>query len=110
MSLRLRLLLAVGAVALTALVIADVVTYEELRSFLYGRIDQSLELSHMSIERALGSGPGGPVQSPSRRRVGTSRAGRAGRARRRPRARHPRRRRPGRPPDNRRQERPPATA
>ncbi len=60
MSLRVRLLLAVGAVALTALVIADVVTYAELRSFLYGRLDQSLEQSHMSIERAVGSGPLGP--------------------------------------------------
>jgi two-component system OmpR family sensor kinase len=56
-SLRLRLLLAVGAVALTALAIADVVTYRELRSFLYGRIDQSLERSHRSIEVALKSGP-----------------------------------------------------
>ncbi len=59
MSLRLRLLLAVGVVALTALVIADVVTYQELRSFLYNRIDQSLEQSHMPIEIALGSKPGG---------------------------------------------------
>lgn len=59
MSLRLRLLLAVGAVALTALAIADVVTYHELRSFLYSRIDQSLEQSHMPIEAALGSTPRG---------------------------------------------------
>jgi two-component system OmpR family sensor kinase len=52
-------------VALTALAIADVVTYEELRSFLYGRIDQSLEQSHMSIERAVGGGPrGGPTTEP----------------------------------------------
>ncbi len=55
MSLRLRLLLAVGAVALTALAIADVVTYQELRSFLYNRIDQSMEQSHIAIEGALGS-------------------------------------------------------
>ena len=39
---------------------ADVVTYPELRSFLYSRIDQSLEQSHMAIEAALGSG-GGPL-------------------------------------------------
>ena len=76
MSLRLRLLLAVGAVALTALAIADVVTYQELRSFLYSRIDQSLEQSHMPIEAALGSGsarwlPGGLVPVA---RVGDSRA------------------------------------
>jgi two-component system OmpR family sensor kinase len=54
-SLRLRLLLAVGAVALTALAIADVVTYQELRSFLYNRIDQSLQQSHIAMEGALGS-------------------------------------------------------
>ncbi len=57
MSLRFRLLLAVGVVALAALAIADVVTYQELRSFLYNRIDQSLEQSHMPIELALGSTP-----------------------------------------------------
>ncbi len=61
MSLRLRLLLAVGAVALTALAIADVVTYQELRSFLYSRIDQSLEQSHLAIEGALGSGGSGAL-------------------------------------------------
>jgi len=53
------LLLAVGVVALAALAIADVVTYHELRSFLYDQIDQSLEQSHMPIEGALGSGPRG---------------------------------------------------
>jgi two-component system OmpR family sensor kinase len=53
------LLLAVGAVALVALAIADVVTYQELRSFLYSRIDASLEQSHQPIEAALGSEPGG---------------------------------------------------
>jgi two-component system OmpR family sensor kinase len=41
-SLRLRLLLAVGAVALVALVAADLVTYTQLRSFLYNRVDQDL--------------------------------------------------------------------
>ena len=54
MSLRLRLLLAVGAVALTALAIADVVTYRELRSFLYGRIDHdSLGRSCYSVATEL---------------------------------------------------------
>ena len=43
MSLRVRLLLAVGAVAIVALVVADVVTYAQLRSFLFSRVDQSLE-------------------------------------------------------------------
>jgi len=54
-SLRFRLLLAVGVVALTALAIADIVTYQELRSFLFNRIDQSLEQSHIALEGALGS-------------------------------------------------------
>jgi two-component system OmpR family sensor kinase len=42
MSLRIRLLLAVGAVALIALLVADVATYSALRSFLFTQIDQSL--------------------------------------------------------------------
>jgi two-component system OmpR family sensor kinase len=42
MSLRIRLLLAVGAVALIALLAADVATYSALRSFLFTQIDQSL--------------------------------------------------------------------
>ncbi len=60
MSLRTRLLLVLGAVALVALVVADVVTYQELRSFLYGQIDQSLEASHIPIEAALSGGARGP--------------------------------------------------
>lgn len=65
LSLRTRLLLAVGAVSLVALVVADTVTYQELRSFLYQGVDQSLEAAHMPFERALGSpGPGpGTAQS-----------------------------------------------
>ena len=69
MSLRLRLLLAVGAVALTALAIADVVTYQELRSFLYSRIDQSLEQSHIGHRR----GPRQPGPPRSHRAAGRSR-------------------------------------
>ncbi len=62
MSLRARLLLAVGVVALLALLAADVATYSSLRSFLLGRIDQELQAAHQPIEAALdGSGPqGGP--------------------------------------------------
>jgi two-component system OmpR family sensor kinase len=57
MSLRARLLAAAGLVALIALVIADVATYQELRSFLYQRIDQSL----LAVEHALRvPPPGGP--------------------------------------------------
>jgi two-component system OmpR family sensor kinase len=56
MSLRVRLLVAVGAVALVALAVADVATYSSLRSFLYQRVDQSLDSAHRAIERP---GPGG---------------------------------------------------
>ena len=76
MSLRTRLLIAIGVIALVALIIADVATYKSLQSFLYQQVDQQLESSHMSIEAALnngkplqcspggvdapGGGPGGP--------------------------------------------------
>jgi two-component system OmpR family sensor kinase len=60
MSLRGRLLLAAGAVALVALIAADVATYSALRSFLVHRIDQSLDAAHVAIERAV-RGHRGPV-------------------------------------------------
>jgi signal transduction histidine kinase len=41
-SLRLRLLLAVGAIAIVALVVADIATYSALRSSLYNQVDQEL--------------------------------------------------------------------
>ena len=53
MSLRARLLLAVGAVAVLALAAADVATYSSLRSFLYHRVDQSLASTEAPIEQAL---------------------------------------------------------
>src|SRR5271166_437500 len=56
MSLRLRLLLATGAASLLALVAMDIVTYTSLRGYLYGQIDQQLELAHPPIESALNSG------------------------------------------------------
>jgi two-component system, OmpR family, sensor kinase len=45
MSLRTRLLIAIGIIALVALIIADVVTYSSLESFLYQRVDQQLAQS-----------------------------------------------------------------
>ncbi len=45
MSLRSRLLIAVGIIALVALAIADVATYKSLESFLYQRVDQQLQQS-----------------------------------------------------------------
>jgi two-component system OmpR family sensor kinase len=41
-SLRLRLLLAVGAIAIVALVVADFATYSALRTSLYNQVDQQL--------------------------------------------------------------------
>jgi two-component system OmpR family sensor kinase len=49
-------LLAVGAIALVALVAADFATYSSLHSFLDDRLDQSLDAVHTSIED---TGPGG---------------------------------------------------
>lgn len=42
MSLRLRLLIAVGAIAVIALVVADFATYSALRTTLYNQVDQQL--------------------------------------------------------------------
>ncbi len=50
MSLRLRLLLAIGAVATLALGAADVATYSALRSFLYKRVDASLDTAQIAVE------------------------------------------------------------
>jgi len=51
-SLRTRLLLAVGAVALLALALADVTVYTSLKSYLYNQVDSTLQLSHISVEEA----------------------------------------------------------
>ena len=59
MSLRGRLLLAVGAAALLALVVADVATYSALRSFLFQRVDQTLESAHRILEQGVGVEGGG---------------------------------------------------
>ncbi len=56
MSLRLRLLLATGAASLLALLAVDLVTYTSLRGYLFGQLDQQLELTHPAIEGALNSG------------------------------------------------------
>jgi two-component system OmpR family sensor kinase len=56
MSLRSRLLIAIGVIALVALLIADVATYKSLQSFLYQQVDQQLEGTHAHIETALNNG------------------------------------------------------
>jgi signal transduction histidine kinase len=50
-SLRLRLLLAVGAIAIVALVVADVVTYSALSSSLYTQKDQALLQNPLRVSR-----------------------------------------------------------
>jgi two-component system OmpR family sensor kinase len=55
-SLRLRLLLAVGAIAVVALVVADFATYSALRSSLYKQMDQSLSQSSLRLSRFLTEG------------------------------------------------------
>jgi two-component system OmpR family sensor kinase len=55
-SLRLRLLLAVGAIALVALVLADFATYSALRSSLYKQADQNLSQNPLRLEHFLTSG------------------------------------------------------
>ena len=51
MSLRLRLLLAVGAIALVALVVADFTTYSALRTSLYNQVDQQLAQNRSHLFR-----------------------------------------------------------
>ncbi|HEV3369328.1 MAG TPA: HAMP domain-containing sensor histidine kinase [Acidimicrobiales bacterium] len=53
MSLRLRLLLAVGAIAVVALVVADFATYSALRSSLYKQDDQTLAQNPLQVDRFL---------------------------------------------------------
>jgi two-component system OmpR family sensor kinase len=64
MSLRGRLLLAVGAVALIALLTADVATYSSLKNFLYDRVDQSLQSAQQPLNQEIagdhGPRPGSP--------------------------------------------------
>ena len=57
MSLRLRLLVAVGLIAVVALVVADVATYHALRSSLYQQVDQELaqHQAHFNLDQLTGS-------------------------------------------------------
>ena len=70
MSLRTRLLIALGFVAIVALVAADFATYSSLRSFLLDRVDETLAASHEPAQQVVdpdsgpapglgGGGPGG---------------------------------------------------
>jgi two-component system, OmpR family, sensor kinase len=59
-SLRTRLLLVLGVVAIVALVIADIATYSELRSFLVGQVDQSLQQEARPLAQGMQSSNGPP--------------------------------------------------
>jgi two-component system, OmpR family, sensor kinase len=52
-SLRLRLLVAVGAIAVIALVLADFATYSALRSSLYKQVDQTLAQGSLRVNAFL---------------------------------------------------------
>jgi len=56
MSLRARLVVAIGIITIVTLAVADVVTYSALQSFLYQRIDQQLDQSHVGIEAWINGG------------------------------------------------------
>ncbi len=56
MTLRLRLLLALVALAATGLVIVDVVTHALLEDYLVDRVDQQLSLARLATGVALGTG------------------------------------------------------
>jgi signal transduction histidine kinase len=67
-SLRVRLVLAVGVVALVALALADVTVYASLKSYLYRQVDSTLQVSQRSVEAAAlapaGTTPPGNAASP----------------------------------------------
>jgi two-component system OmpR family sensor kinase len=63
LSLRLRLLFAVGAVTLLALVVADVAVYASIGSYLNSETDAVLDISHRAVEQAA-DGANGAERSP----------------------------------------------
>lgn len=56
LSLRTRLLLSVGAVALVALLVASIATYSSLQSFLNNQVDAHLQADSLPLQRILSSG------------------------------------------------------
>jgi two-component system OmpR family sensor kinase len=56
LSLRSRLLIAVGAITLLALTAADVAVYTSLKSYLYTQVDSTLQISHIAVESATNEG------------------------------------------------------
>jgi two-component system OmpR family sensor kinase len=70
LSLRARLVLGVIVLATAGLIAADIATYTALKSFLFDRIDNTLNSVHPGVENALfpgrgpGPGPGGDGHIP----------------------------------------------
>lgn len=56
MSLRARLLVAIGIITVVTLAVANFVTYSAIQAFLYQRIDQQLDQSHVGIESWVNDG------------------------------------------------------
>ncbi len=71
MSLRLRLLVAVGLISIVALVVADFATYSALRTSLYNQVDQSLAQHRPGVPVSVGTGTLA-CQSPKTGRIGLS--------------------------------------
>jgi two-component system OmpR family sensor kinase len=64
LSLRTRLILGVVALAAVGLLVAGVVTYRSLETFLIQRTDSSLQAAHIAVEGAL-RGPRGGANGPN---------------------------------------------
>ena len=78
MSLRTRLLIAIGVIALVALVVADVVTYSALESFLNQRVDQQLDRSYGFYQQQVNNGFALPCLNPGRSGLGSQPPGGSG--------------------------------
>ncbi|MGH8980568.1 MAG: sensor histidine kinase [Acidimicrobiales bacterium] len=76
MSIRLRLLVTTALIVVVALVVADVATYTDLRSYVYTQADSTLALSHAPIESSLSGGHTPDSESDSE--SGDGRAGHPG--------------------------------
>jgi len=66
LSLRARLALGLVAVATVGLVVADVIVYSEIQSYLYGQVDQELSTALNTVANELRFGAGPPTPSDSR--------------------------------------------
>jgi two-component system, OmpR family, sensor kinase len=68
LSLRVRLIMAVGMVAFLALALADGTVYASLKSYLYRQVDSTIQISQQSLEAAAaqpsGTNPPGSGASP----------------------------------------------